>query len=62
MLHEYGTKDWADMTEEEREDERNFALECAIADMDTPYGNPCDDDPELLASLQEKFSKENYER
>ena len=36
MLHEYGTKDWADMTEEEREDERNFALECAIADMDTP--------------------------
>jgi len=62
MVHEYGVKNWIDMTEEEREDERNFALECAIADMDTPYGNLCDEKPELLARLKEKFSKEKYER
>jgi hypothetical protein len=37
------TKDWNDMTEEERQEELEFEMACAIADADTPYGNPYDE-------------------
>lgn len=58
----YGEKSWDEMTEVEREEEREFALACAIADEDTPYGNRCEEDSELFARLQEKFSRGNYGR